>query len=97
MPYVLNTSNEWKVLPRHAFMLTLTVPEALRALLRSHQRAGYAALFEVSSVAIKTLCAKPKFSRADTQRFLGVSHTWVRPLQFRPRIHLTKVSFVHHH
>ena len=40
-------------LPGHHFMLTFTVPEPLRALLRSHQRIGYAALFQSSSQAIK--------------------------------------------
>ena len=68
-------------------MLTFTVPESLRAFLRSHQRVGYAALFEASCESIKTLCANPKFSPADTPGFLGVLHTWGRQLQFHPHIH----------
>jgi len=52
-------------LPGHHFMLTFTVPECLRAFLRSHQRAGYAALFEASSQAIKTLIADPRLVGAD--------------------------------
>ena len=74
-------------LPTPYFMLTFTVPESLRACLRSHQRVGYAALFEASSQAIKTLCANPKFSGADTPGFLGVLHTWGRELQFHPHVH----------
>ena len=74
-------------LPTPYFMLTFTVPESLRAFLRSNQRAGYAALFEASSEAIKTLCANPRFSSADTPGFLGVLHTWGRQLQFHPHIH----------
>ena len=74
-------------LPTAYFMLTFTVPESLREFLRANQRAGYAALFEASSGAIKTLCANPKFSRADTPGFLGVLHTWGRELQFHPHIH----------
>ena len=74
-------------LPTDYFMLTFTVPESLRAFLRSNQRFGYAALFEASAGAIKTLCANPKFSAADTPGFLGVLHTWGRALQFHPHIH----------
>ena len=39
-------------LPGHHFMLTFTVPESLRGLLRSHQRIGYDALFQASAGAI---------------------------------------------
>ena len=68
-------------------MLTFTVPECLRAFLRSHQRAGYAALCEASSQAIKTLIADPRFLGADQAGFLGVLHTWGRQLQYHPPIH----------
>ena len=74
-------------LPTHYFMLTFTVPESLRAFLRSNQRIGYAALFEASSEAIKALSANPRFSAADTPGFLGVLHTWGRQLQFHPHLH----------
>ena len=74
-------------LPTAYFMLTFTVPESLREFLRANQRAGYAALFEASSESIKTLCANPKFSAADTPGFFGVLHTWGRELQFHPHIH----------
>lgn len=74
-------------LPTPYFMLTFTVPQSLRAFLRSNQRVGYAALFEASCESIKTLCANPKFSPADTPGFLGVLHTWGRELQFHPHIH----------
>lgn len=74
-------------LPAPYFMLTFTVPQCLRGFLRSNQRMGYAALFEASAGAIKTLCANPKFSGADTPGFFGVLHTWGRALQFHPHIH----------
>ena len=74
-------------LPTAYFMLTFTVPESLREFLRANQRAGYAALFDTSSGAIKTLCANPKFSAADMPGFFGVLHTWGRELQFHPHIH----------
>jgi hypothetical protein len=74
-------------LPGHHFMLTFTVPEALRELLRSHQRLGYAALFETSSQAIKTLVDNPRWVGGDQAGFFGVLHTWGRALQYHPHIH----------
>ena|GEM_PF-4050864 len=49
-------------LPGRHFMLTFTVPEALRPFLRAHQRDGYSALFAASSAAIKTLARNPRHS-----------------------------------
>lgn len=74
-------------LPGHHFMLTFTVPEPLRAFLRSHQRTGYAALFQSSSQAIKKLVADPRFVGGDQAGFFGVLHTWGRQLQYHPHIH----------
>lgn len=74
-------------LPTQHFMLTFTVPEGLRAFLRSHQRIGYGALFEASAGAIKKLAADPKHLGGDTPGFFGVLHTWGRQLQYHPHIH----------
>jgi hypothetical protein len=74
-------------LPGPHFMLTFTVPEALRAFLSRHQRLGYGALFEASSGAIKTLVADPRFVGGDQAGFFGVLHTWGRQLQYHPYIH----------
>jgi hypothetical protein len=82
----LNTQLQ-RQLPTHHFMLTFTVPEQLRAFLRSHQRLGYGALFEASAAAIKKLAPDPKYLGADTPGFLGVLHTWGRQLQYHPHIH----------
>jgi Putative transposase/Transposase zinc-binding domain len=76
-----------RALPTHHFMLTFTVPEPLRAFLRSHQSAGYAALFSASSQAIRTLCADARFKLGDQPGFFGVLHTWGRTLQYHPHIH----------
>src|SRR5512147_3342496 len=56
-------------LPTHHFMLTFTVPEQLRAFIRSHPRMGYGALFQASAAAIKKLTPDPKFLGADTPGF----------------------------
>jgi hypothetical protein len=74
-------------LPGHHFMLTFTVPESLRAFLRSHQRSGYAALFEASAGAIKKLAADPRHLGGEMPGFFGVLHTWGRELQYHPHIH----------
>ena len=42
-------------LPGPHFMLTFTVPEALRGVLRANQKVGYGALFAASAEALKTL------------------------------------------
>ena len=56
-------------LPGHHFMLTFTVPEPLRAFLRSHQELGYDALFAASSQAIKALVHDPRCLGADRAGF----------------------------
>jgi hypothetical protein len=62
-------------LPGPHFMLTCTVPEALRAFLYRHPRWGYGALFEASSQAIKARVRDPRFAGGDEAGFCGVLHT----------------------
>lgn len=76
-----------QALPGHHFLLTFTVPEALRPFLRSHQRAGYGALFAASADAIKTLARDAKHLGGDLPGFFGVLHTWGRQLTYHPHIH----------
>ncbi len=42
-------------------LVTFTVPEALRALLRSHQRLLYGALFSQSAAAMQDLARQPRY------------------------------------
>jgi hypothetical protein len=74
-------------LPGHYFLITFTVPEPLRAFLRSHQRIGYAALFAASAEAMKRLALDPRFIGGEQPGFFGVLHTWGRQLQYHPHIH----------
>jgi hypothetical protein len=76
-----------RLLPCPYFLLTFTVPAALRAVIRSHQRATYAALFDTSSEAIKALAADPKHVGAERCGFFGVLHTWGRTLEYHPHVH----------
>jgi Putative transposase/Transposase zinc-binding domain len=76
-----------RLLPCPYFLLTFTVPAGLRDLVRSHQRVAYAALFEASSAAIKTLATNPKHIGTTDCGFFGVLHTWGRTLQYHPHVH----------
>ena len=74
-------------LPGPHFLLTFTVPEGLRDMLRAQQRIGYGALFSASAAAIKTLAKDPRHIGGDGCGFFGVLHTWGRQLQYHPHIH----------
>jgi len=75
------------LLPCSYFMLTFTVPAELRGFLRSHQKAGYEALFQASSQALKCLAANQRFVGCHQAGFCGVLHTWGRTLTYHPHIH----------
>ena len=74
-------------LPGHHFMITFTVPQQIRRIIRSHQRLCYAALFRASADTMKKLAADPKYIGGDLPGFFGVLHTWGRQLQYHPHIH----------
>ena len=76
-----------RLLPCPYFLVTFTLPAELRALARSHQRVVYAALFEASGQALRTLAADPKFVGTDRLGFFGVLHTWGRTLDYHPHVH----------
>jgi Putative transposase/Transposase zinc-binding domain len=76
-----------RLLPCPYFLLTFTVPAGLRGLVRRHQRVAYAAIFEASSAAIKTLAADPKYVGTSRCGFFGVLHTWGRTLDYHPHVH----------
>ena len=76
-----------RLLPCPYFLLTFTVPAGLRAWVRQHQRVAYAAMFEASSAAIKTLAADPKYVGTPRCGFFGVLHTWGRTLEYHPHVH----------
>jgi hypothetical protein len=68
------------------FLVTFTVPEKLRRLIRSHQQVTLDLLFAVTSKALQDLAGNP--CRLGAQLgMLGVLHTWSRTLVFHPHIH----------
>jgi len=74
------------LLPTSYFLLTFTVPEALRRLIRSHPQIALDLLFACSSQALQELARNPRRLGADLG-MLGVLHTWSRTLIFHPHIH----------
>lgn len=76
-----------RLLPCPYFLITFTLPAELRNFVRAHQRIGYAAMFEASSEALKTLAADPKYVGTKQPGFFGVLHTWGRALDYHPHVH----------
>jgi hypothetical protein len=74
-------------LPGPYFLITFTVPEALRPFCRSHPTLAYQAMFKASSEALKRLAKDPRFIGTTLPGFTGILHTWGRQLQYHPHIH----------
>jgi hypothetical protein len=77
-----------RLLPVHYFLVTFTVPEALRRTLRAQQRAGYQAIFDAGSGTIRELATNPRFIGTSQIGFFGVLQTWGRDLAtYHPHVH----------
>jgi hypothetical protein len=74
------------LLPIPYFMLTFTIPAALRPLARSHQALIYDLLFRASAAAAQHLAQDPRFAGGQLG-LIGVLHTWGRNLSYHPHIH----------
>jgi hypothetical protein len=74
------------LLPVSYFLVTFTVPEALRLWIRSHLQESLDVLFSASAQALQDLAANPRRLGAQLG-MLGVLHTWSRTLIFHPHIH----------
>jgi hypothetical protein len=68
------------------FMATVTVPQGLRAVFRSHQKKLYHLFFKTSAEAIMLLAKDKRFLGADIG-LMGVLQTWTRQLVYHPHIH----------
>jgi Putative transposase/Transposase zinc-binding domain len=75
-----------KLLPVPYYLITFTVPEALRPWIRSHQKLGYSLLLKESAGALQDVAGREKYLGAELG-FLSVLHTWGRQLQFHPHVH----------
>lgn len=77
-----------RLLPVHHFLVTFTVPEELRGLLRACPGEGYEAIFSAGSETIQKLLKTPKWLGSDNVGFFGVLQTWGRdPMVYHPHVH----------
>jgi hypothetical protein len=74
------------LLPTPYFLVTFTVPQELRRLIRAQQPLALDLLFAASAQALQDLAANPKRLGAQLG-MLGVLHTWSRTLIFHPHVH----------
>lgn len=77
---------EARLLNSHYFMLTFTIPEALRRLARSNQKVVYSAMFRAAAAATQQLARDERFVGGEIG-MVGVLHTWGRNLSYHPHIH----------
>ena len=78
---------QWAMLlPVPYFMLTFTLPAALRPLARQQQRLIYDRLFRASAAATQHLADDPRFIGGQLG-LVGVLHTWGRTLTYHPHVH----------
>jgi|TARA_B100001964_G_C14232368_1_gene600668 hypothetical protein len=69
-------------------MVTFTVPEALRKVLRGSQRNGYKALFDAAAESIRDVGSATRLLRGCQLGYFGVLHTWGRdPMVYHPHVH----------
>ena len=81
----LTRQRRW-LLPTHYFLLTFTLPAALRPLARSHQKLGYRLLFQTAAAALQKLALDPRFVGGQ-MGMIAVLHTWTRTLGYHPHVH----------
>lgn len=77
---------EARLLPVPYFLVTFTVPEALRPAFTAHPEAMHAALFRESAATLQQVAAERRLLGAELG-FVGVLHTWGRQLQHHPHVH----------
>lgn len=74
------------LLPTPYFMVTFTLPAALRAVARSQHKLVYNLLFRTSAEALQQLARDQRFVGGQIG-MVGVLHTWARDLSYHPHVH----------
>jgi len=75
-----------RLLPVPYFMVTFTVPAALRPVFAAEPRIMIDLLFAESARALQAVAAMPRHLGAELG-LMGVLHTWGRQLQLHPHVH----------
>src|SRR6266568_9093856 len=81
------TAQHARLLPCAHYLLTFTLPDQLRPLARSHQKAVYGLLMKSAAAALLTLARDPRYV-GGRLGCLAVLHTWTRALLYHPHVHL---------
>ena len=76
-----------RLLPCRHYLITVTLPGALRALAFGHQAVVYGALMRCAAAALQALAADPRFVGTPVG-CLAVLHTRTRALRYHPHVHL---------
>lgn len=76
-----------RLLPCAYFLLTFTLPGALRTLARIHQRIVYGLLMRCAAAALQTLAFDPRYV-GGRLACVAVLHTWTRAMLYHPHVHL---------
>jgi hypothetical protein len=74
------------LLPVPYFLVTFTLPGALRTIAYQHQAQVYDLLFRASAAALQQLAQDPRFLGGQIG-MVGVLQTWTRDLRSHPHIH----------
>ncbi len=77
---------ERRLLPVPYFLVTFTVPEAMRPMFAARPDVLYDLLFDCAAAALQSVAAQPRLLGAELG-FVGVLHTWGRQLQLHPHVH----------
>ena len=77
---------EARLLPVEYFLVTFTLPAALRPLVSARPDLLHDLLFRESAAALQQVAAVPRLLGAELG-FVGVLHTWGRQLQHHPHVH----------
>lgn len=75
-----------KLLPVPNFLVTFTVPAALRSIAWNHQRAFFGCLFQAAATTLQFLAKDPR-RLGGSLGMTGVLHTHSRRLDFHPHVH----------
>ena len=75
-----------RMLPCSYFLITATLPQELRSLARSHQKAVYSILMQSAAAAIQKLALDPQYIGA-IPAIMGILQTWTRAMTYHPHVH----------
>lgn len=76
-----------RLLPCPYYLITFTLPAALRPLARSHPKLVYGLLMKTAAAALQKLAQDPRFLGARVGA-LAVLHSWTRAMLYHPHVHM---------